>query len=215
VDAGVPPPKRLAASVRGALRDAGLNVAGFLLILGVTAFLGVLLRSGIETLLEWRWVWPAVVFAFGSGAAWATAFGLVRKEHLVNPEGRVLPLPAMAFVLGSAVVWVYIFAGLSYALMRLGAVHYDGARPPEAVLGALTDAYMWHFLDLVPGLKITEALGWKSPIDLQGGVRGILLVLFRAGVIYQVLAKATSLLRKGEPTAARSVTPGGRLSTID
>lgn len=180
-------------------RDVFLNAAGFLLIFFATSLLAVMVRTGLEKLLGFGLRWPALAFALIAGGAWASLFGLVRKEHLRNPDGRVLPLPAAGFLLGAAVVWVYIFAGVSDVLMGLGVVQYAAPGRPEDLLYALTDSYMWHFLDLMPGLNITTALGWKCPVDLQGGVRGLLLVLFRVAVIYQVLAKGREILKPDEP----------------
>ena len=133
--------------------------------------------------MGWGQLWPALVFALLAAGVWATIFGLVRRKDLTNPEGKVLPLAAAGFLLGGAAVWVYIFAGMSYVLMRLGTVEYAAPQRPEEMLYFLTDAYAWHFLDLLPGLNITAALGWRCPVDLQGGVRGFLLLLFRAVVI--------------------------------
>ena len=101
-------------------------------------------------------------------------------------------------LLAGAAVWIYIFAALSYVLARLGTVQYVALGKPEDLLYKLTDAYAWNFLDLLPGLNVTAALGWKSPVDLQGGLRGVLLVLFRAAVIFQVFAKGRELLKRGE-----------------
>ena len=42
-------------------------------------------------------------------------------------------------------------------------------------------------------------MGWKPPVDLQGGFRGALLILFRAAVIYQILAKARQIFKRDEP----------------
>jgi 3-oxoadipate enol-lactonase len=181
-----------------AVRDLALNIFGFFLIFAFASMLAVGVRSGMEKLLGWGLVWAALVFALVAGGVWAWLFGLVRKEHLRNPDGRVLPLPAAGLLLGGAAVWVYIFAAVSYVLARLGLVPYAGPEKPEELLYKLADAYAWHFLDLLPGLNITTALGWKSPVDLQGGVRGLLLVLFRAAVIYQVLAKGRQLLKRDE-----------------
>jgi hypothetical protein len=175
-------------------REVALNVAGFLLTVVATGLLAAAIRGMVERLLQRSWIWPALAFVLLAGVAWATLFGLIKPEHLRNPEGRILPLPAMGFVLGSALVWVYIFAGLSYSLARAGAVEYTVARQPEALLAFLTDAYTWHLLDLVPGLKITTTMRWTSPVDLDGGARGALLLLFRAVVIYQVVAKGRQLL---------------------
>jgi 3-oxoadipate enol-lactonase len=180
-------------------RDIFLNVAGFLMFFIATSILAVMVRTGLEKLLALGLRWPALAFALMAGGVWAGLFGLIRKEHLRNPDGKVLPLPAAGFLLGAAVVWVYIFAGVSDVLMGLGAVQYVAPGRPEDILYALTDSYMWHFFDLIPGLNITTALGWKCPVDLQGGVGGLLLVLFRVAVIYQVLAKGREIFKPDEP----------------
>ena len=179
-----------------ALRDLGLNVFGFFLSFAGAALLGVAVRTGMEKLLGRGWLWPALVFVLVAAGVWATVFGLIRRKHLVNPEGRVLPLSAAGFLLGAAAVWVYIFAGLSYALMRLGVVEYALPPRPEDLLFHLTDAYTWHFLDLLPGLGIAGALGWQCPVDLEGGRRGALLVLFRVAVLYQIFAKGREILKR-------------------
>ena len=185
-------------------RDVFLNIAGFAMIFIATSLLAVWVRTGLEKLLGMGLRWPALAFALLAGVAWAGLFGFVRKEHLRNPDGRVLPLPAAGFLLGAAVVWVYIFAGVSDVLMGLGAVQYSTPGKPDDLLYYLTDSYMWHFFDLIPGLNITAALGWKSPVDLQGGVRGALLVLFRVAVIYQVLAKAREIFKPDEPEGSQA-----------
>lgn len=184
---------------RRAARDLGLNILGFLLIFGFAAVLAAGVRAGMEKALGWGPPWPALVFSLLAAAVWGTLFGLVNKEWIRNPDGKVLPLPALGLLLGGAAVWVYIFAALSYVLARLGAVQYAGPGKPEDLLYKLTDAYAWHFLDLLPGVNITTALGWQSPVDLQGGFRGVLLVLFRAAVIFQVFAKGRELLKRDEP----------------
>jgi hypothetical protein len=184
-------------------RDLALNIVGFFFVFAAIVLLGIGVRTGLAKLLEGGHLWPALIFALFAAGGWAMLFGLVRKDHLRNPEGKVLPLPAVGFLLGGAGVWVYIFAGVSYALMRLGVIEYAAPPRPEDLLYLLTDAYSWYFLDLLPGLNITSALGWKCPVELQGGGRGVLLVLFRAAVIYQVFAKGREFLEKGQPASVR------------
>jgi hypothetical protein len=48
----------------------------------------------------------------------------------------------------------------------------------------------------LPGLGITGALGWECPVDLQGGRRGALLVLFRVAVLYQTFTKGRRILKE-------------------
>ncbi len=186
------------------LRDLALNIAGFVLMFLAASLLGVGVRTGMEKLVGWGQPWLALVFVLVAAGVWATLFGLVRKKDLQNPEGKVLPLTAAGFLLGAAIVWVYIFAGVSYVLTRLGMVEYAATQRPEDLLYHLTDAYSWHFFDLLPGLNIASALAWKSPVDLQGGVRGVLLVLFRVAVIYQIFAKGRQILKQEEPAPART-----------
>jgi 3-oxoadipate enol-lactonase len=180
------------------VRDLALNIGGFLLIFGSACLLAVGVRAGMEKLLGWGLLWPALAFVLAASGVWVWLFGLVQKEHLRNPDGKVLPLSAAGLLLGGAAVWVYIFAAVSYVLARLGAVQYPGLEKPEDLLYKLGDAYSWHFFDLLPGLNISTAIGWKSPVDLQGGFRGVLLVLFRAAVIFQIFAKGRQLLKRDE-----------------
>ena len=180
-------------------RNVTLNVGGFLLFFGVAGLLGKSVQSGMEKLLGWGLIWPALAFTLAAGGAWAWLFGLLRKDWIRNPDGKVLPLPAAGVLLGGAAVWVYIFAAVSYVLARVGVVQYTGLERPEDLLYKLPDAYFWHFFDLLPGLNISTALGWTSPVDLQGGLRGVLLVLFRVAVIFQIFAKGRELLKRDEP----------------
>ena len=188
-------------AVRSA-RDLCLNVLGFALTFCAAAALAVGIRTGVEKLLGLGQPWLALVFVLLAGVVWATLFGLVRKKDLRNPEGRVLPLSAAGFLLGAAAMWIYIFAGVSYALNRLDFVEFAASRPND-LLYQLTDAYGWYFLDLLPGLNVPTALGWKCPVELQGGVRGVLLVLFRVAVIYQIFAKGREILKEDGPTSVR------------
>jgi pimeloyl-ACP methyl ester carboxylesterase len=186
-------------TVRDLAVSSFLNVLGFFLIFGFAAILAGGVRAGMERVLGWELVWPALAFALVAAGVWGTLFGLLTKEWIRNRDGKVLPLPALGVLVGGAAVWVYIFAAVSYVLTLLGFVHYEASGKPEDLIYKLTDAYAWHFLDLLPGLNITTALEWKNPVDLQGGWRGMLLVLFRAAVIFQVFAKGRQLLECDKP----------------
>jgi hypothetical protein len=153
----------------------------------------------MEKALRWGPAWLALVFLLVLAGVWGPLLGRVSKKHLRNPEGKVLPFSAIGVMVGGAVVWVYIFAAVSYVLTLLNLVQYSAPGKPEDLLYKLTDAYAWNFVDLLPGLNITSALGWKSPVDLQGDIRrGLLLVLFRAAVIFQIFAKGRQLLKRDE-----------------
>lgn len=97
------------------------------------ALLGVGVRSGMEKLVERGHLWLALVFVVVVAGVWATLFGLVRKRHLSNAEGK---------------------------------------------------------------------LGWRCPVDLEGGRRGALLVLFRVAVLHQIFAKGREILKRDESNGA-------------
>src|SRR5262249_46846058 len=148
------------------VRDVWLNLLGFSLAFCAAALLAVGIRSGVDKLLGLGHPRFALLFVLLAGLVWATLVGLVRREDLRHPGARVLPPAAAGVLLGAAALWIYIFAGVSYVLARLGLLQYTASRP-EDLLYQLTDAYAWYFLDLLPGLNVTSALGWKSPVELQ------------------------------------------------
>jgi len=154
--------------------------------------------------------WPGLLIDEDRGGAGLGVFDamlVVACAAVLALRGAGLPSRCYAWLtmlvlLGAAAVWVYVFAGLSYALMRLGFVEYALPPRPDDLLAHLTDAYSWHFLDLLPGVGVNSALGWQCPVDLEGGRRGALLVLFRVAVLYQIFAKGRELLKRDERSGA-------------
>ena len=64
------------------------------------------------------------------------------------------------------------FAGVIAPALTGFLLGYAIPPRPDDLLSHLTDAYSWHFLDLLPGVGVNGALGWQCPVDLEGGRRG-------------------------------------------
>jgi hypothetical protein len=47
-------------------------------------------------------------------------------------------------------------------------------------------------------LGLNVFVGWQCPVDLEGGRRGALLVLFRVTVLYQIFGKGREILKRDE-----------------
>ena len=120
------------------------NLFGFLLFAIATSFLAIGIRNLAEWLIAHDLPWLALTFVVLAGATWAGLLSLVRPEHLRNPKGKVLPGAALGFVYAVAAVWIYIFASLSFLLMKLHLVTYVFRGSSANALPNLSDAYLWY-----------------------------------------------------------------------
>ena len=100
-----------------------------------------------------------------------------RIRYWFGPSG-MLVLPSLTLVAAAAV-----FSSISFLLYRHGLVMFQecGGRPVTA--GSLTDFYMWHFIKLVPLVKINEVLKIGEPLCYSQKRVGFLILLFQALVV--------------------------------
>jgi hypothetical protein len=164
------------------------NIVAMLVTLMALVSVASLIRGGADWLEKTISPMLALVFVLVCGLIWLFSLRGITPEAMRNDKGRIVPGFVIGLVGAAAMVWVYIFAVLSYLLMRLGAVEYFIASPPENALADLTDAYAWYFLDLIPLLDVNEALGWDPDVILTGGRRGFILLTFRILIVFQVFA---------------------------
>jgi hypothetical protein len=76
----------------------------------------------------------------------------------------------------------------------------DPALPGNDDLVAVSVEYfVWSFLDGIPVLKLTESLGWEVGRTFDDYWSGVLLVLYKLGVILPVVALIVRSLRPPEP----------------
>lgn len=180
------------------------NVFAFFLPLFGLSMLGTGMRSVADQLD--RHSHPAVALAFICICAlvWLGLLSLVTPASVRGADGRIRGGMVVGFVAAAALVWVYIFALFSYLLFKLGAVTFVIKQHPDAPLSDLLDAYLWYLFDLIPVLHVNNALGWTADVDLNGGVRGVILLLFRVVIVFQVFALAKRLLQAREQGLADS-----------
>lgn len=183
--------RRLAALVEIPLE----NLAGFLLFMMGISGVAIGIRNLSEWLIAHTTPWVALAFVVLAGIVWASLLSLVRPEHLRGAEGKIRPGSALGFVTAAAALWIYVFASLSYILFKLGLVTYAFKGSPDAALPDLCDAYLWYTFDLIPGLDVNTALGWGPDVDMNGGWRGAVLLLFRIVVVFQVFALGRALFK--------------------
>jgi hypothetical protein len=100
-----------------------------------------------------------------------------RIKMLFGPRG-MLVLPTLTLLTAAPV-----FASITASLHRHGLVALQECtgRPVDA--GVLTDFYMWHFLKLVPLVKITEVLKLSEPLCYSQKRVGFLILIFQALVV--------------------------------
>ena len=102
---------------------------------------------------------------------------LARIKKLFGPRG-LLVLPFLILVVAGSV-----FASFTFFLYKHGWVTLEPCAGHPVAEGSLLDFYMWHFLKLVPLLKINETLKWNEPLCYSQGRIGFLILLFQGLVV--------------------------------
>jgi hypothetical protein len=185
----------VAHELRKVAQHALENVLGFILPLFLLSLIGGGIRQVADQLD--RRASPVVALAFVgvSALVWMAVLAMVTPSAVRGTDGRIRGGFVVGFAAAAAMVWVYIFAVFSYLLHKLGAVPVVITAHPDAPLSDLLDAYLWYFLDLIPVLHVNEALGWSADVVLTGGWAGVVLLLFRVVIVFQVFALARRLLQ--------------------
>lgn len=100
-----------------------------------------------------------------------------RIRSWFGPNG-LLFLPALTLLVAATV-----FASLTFTLYKHHGVDLQpcAGRPVSTAL--LLDFYVWHFLKLVPFLKLNETLKWGEPLCYTQARVGFLILLFQAVVV--------------------------------
>jgi len=94
-----------------------------------------------------------------------------------GPRG-MLVLPCLTLVTAAAV-----FGSITLSLHRHGLVSFQACAGRPVAAGSLTDFYMWHFMKLVPLVKINEVLKLSEPLCYSQKRVGFLILLFQALVV--------------------------------
>jgi len=82
-------------------------------------------------------------------------------------------------------VGVLVFGHISFVLEQVGWAKYE---PEEVSFDPFFEYYVWVFVDMLPGLEVSETLNFKPPIEPVDSVAGLPVLLFRAFVIFGIIA---------------------------
>lgn len=139
-------------------------------------------------------LWVGVpVFALLAGAV-ALLFWILftddKRRRLFDRAGRV----ASGFAIPTVLSWTFLsaalglFGSLTFVLYQSGAVQLEPSQGSgELRSGHVVDFYLWHFLESVPLLRVTETLRWDLPVTYEAPRVGWLLLAFKLFVILPVI----------------------------
>ena len=100
-----------------------------------------------------------------------------RIRYWFGPAGMLI-LPSLTLMAAAA-----LFSSITLILYRNGLVAFQECAGRPVAEGSLTDFYMWHFIKLVPLVKVNEILKLTEPLCYTQKRVGLLIILFQALVV--------------------------------
>lgn len=88
-----------------------------------------------------------------------------------------------------------VFASLSHILQGWGWLAFEACRGRTPSEPVLLDFYLWHFLKMVPFLKIPEVLRWEMPLCYSQSAIGFMILLFQGLVVIPSIATIRYFLK--------------------
>jgi hypothetical protein len=147
------------------------------------------------------------IFVVGFGVLTRNTRGRENTLKLFARQG----LPRMAIPLHLVVFGTLIiawFSSTTFILYRRGVVDFLGSHPPQSPDEIMT-FYIWHLIDAVPLLDITQTLRWPPPISYLDSAVGALLLAFKIIFIVPVIALVIQYLRTPDDTQGTEKQDGG------
>ena len=108
------------------------------------------------------------------------------KEMFIESYVNGILWPPFVYSISLLVMASSVFASISVTLQRYGYATFKPPLPNE--LSPVVDFYMWHFVNLIPGLGIPETLRWTQPYQYSDHLSGAVLLIFKIAVILPVIA---------------------------
>jgi uncharacterized protein (TIGR02246 family) len=125
--------------------------------------------------------WASVVFL------WVRIIsGEFGKEMFIESYVNGILWPPFVYSISLLVMAASVFASISVTLQRCGYATFEPPLPND--LSPVVDFYMWHFVNLIPGLGIPETLRWTQPYQYSDHLSGVVLLIFKIAVILPVIA---------------------------
>lgn len=191
------------------LRDRSLSVGTHILAAPFVAYAVLLPTAGGILATDWAFgthllalelVVVVALMGLTTRMLWWIAGGDVKAELRYGRFGPALRATALA---GFAAV---SFTSLTALLYERGLVGISPAPAPDRLLDDTFSFYLWHMANTVPLVDIPGNLGWHKPLELDGGLGGLLVIGFTGFVIFPLIQLARLVLAGGEaPYEARVV----------
>jgi len=113
------------------------------------------------------------------------------REYLFNRMHRIGFFAPVLYSLNLLMISVQFFATWTFLLHQYGRVTLLPGSAAIVSAESFGDFFVWHFLNAVPVLKITDTILWNEPLLYSQASVGWMLLAFKVSVIMPVLAAFT------------------------
>ncbi len=110
------------------------------------------------------------------------------EERLLNRMRKIGILAPLVYSLNLLLISIQFFAVATFLLQESGSVTLTLGSAQALSVDAVADFFLWHFLNAVPVLKITDTLLWDPPLTYDQSAVGWILLVFKISVISPVIA---------------------------
>lgn len=149
------------------------------------------------------WGQTIVFVLWGLLLAWALLLiaTKARRERLLALLRSInvgMPIAYSFLVLMLALLF---FSSVTFVLTEQGFLQWKDQADHGVTAGALSDFFLWHFLEAIPLLNINETLKWPPPLSYESAAVGWILLLFKIAVIVPVIAAFAWYWTREKPAA--------------
>jgi hypothetical protein len=157
------------------VKESGMILLTIFFILFVYGFV----LNVLNWALQYQWLFPLVTIPF-SGVLIYIGF-----KDLKSPEAKGFPVRVgLATFTIMILIAALEFGAISLWLATVGWAEYS---PENLDLFSYNNYYMWLFFEMIPLLKVNDALGLVAPLQPVGFVAGLPVLTFRIIVLYVLL----------------------------
>lgn len=175
-----------------------------LLMVAPLAFFRWLSAVMLETTPLWAQVVLLATWGTLLGGAVAVIATKERRDGIFEPLAQnsiVLPAAYSFLVLMLAVLF---FSTLSFVLFKQQLLTFRTTTTAVTAVvtpGRLSDFFLWHFLNAVPVLRITDTIKFAEPLAYETAPVGWILLIFKITVITPLIAAFAWYGKRSRPTA--------------
>lgn len=160
-------------SISAGVKEILSTVLGLILAYSLALYL-------VAYLLTWNFVVGGLVAVLFYGYLIRSAIKQIRSPE----SAKYSILMASRIFLLLALIMVNLFSLISLVLATYGWAKYE---PEGDELYIFFEYYFWTFLEVLPGLEVSETFGVKLPVEPRGLGAGLTVVVFRICMIFGII----------------------------